>query len=172
MLAARWFYLKLLELGGLLAALAYGLIALFVTIEVAIRNLGIGSMLWLTEVIEYSLFVATFVAAPWVLNKAAHVRVDLLPLALPARGRRVLECVVDSLGFTISLFFCWYGVGVAYDAYDTGIVVYNQLAVPEWWLFLPVPFAGALLAIEFVLRFVRSLTISVPEGARGPQDGF
>jgi TRAP-type C4-dicarboxylate transport system permease small subunit len=73
--ASSWAYLKLLNLCGLLAGMAYGSMALLVTIEVVIRNLGIGSLLWLTEVIEYTLFVATFIAAPWVLNQAGHVRV-------------------------------------------------------------------------------------------------
>lgn len=170
--ASSWAYLKLLNLCGLLAGMAYGSMALLVTIEVVIRNLGIGSLLWLSEVIEYTLFVATFIAAPWVLNQAGHVRVDLLLLALPSAGRRNLEFLVDSLGLVISLFFVWYGVRVALDAYDTNIVIYNQLATPEWWLFLAVPFAGALLAIEFVLRFRRTLATGAPEIERGLQDGF
>ena len=165
-------YLRLLNLCGLLAGIAYGSIALLVTIEVIIRNLGIGSLLWLTEVIEYTLFVATFVAAPWVLNRAAHVRVDLLLLALPQDGRRNLEFLVDGLGFVISLFFVWYGVRVSVDAYETDIVIYNQLATPEWLLFLPVPFAGVLLAIEFVLRIRRTITTGAAETERGLQDGF
>ena len=165
-------YLKLLDFCGFLAGIAYGSIALLVTIEVVIRNLGIGSLLWLTEVIEYTLFVATFIAAPWVLNRAGHVRVDLLLRALPPSGRRTLEYIVDGLGFVISLFFTWYGVRVALDAYDTDIVIYNQLATPEWLLFLPVPFAGVMLAIEFVLRLRRTLKTGAPETGRGLLDGF
>ncbi len=172
MQVATRIYTGLLGLTGLIAGVTFGLIALLVTIEVFIRNLGIGSLLWLTEVIEYALFVTTFTAAPWILHQAGHVRVDLLLLGLPPNQRRYLEYLVDGFGLFISLMFLGYGIAVCIDTYETNIVIYNQLATPEWWLFTAVPFASVLLAVEFVLRMRRTFLTGVPDMAGQIRDGF
>ena len=172
MQVANRIYTGLLGLSGLVAGITFGLMALLVTVEVFIRNLGVGSMLWLTEVIEYALFVATFTAAPWILRQAGHVRVDLLLLGLPPAQRRYLEYLVDVFGLIISLLFLRYGIAVTIDTYETNIVIYNQLATPEWWLFTAVPFASTLLAVEFVLRIRRTYLTGSPDMERQLRDGF
>ena len=172
MQVATRIYTGLLGLTGLVAGVTFGLIALFVTIEVFIRNLGIGSMLWLTEVIEYALFVTTFTAAPWILRQAGHVRVDLLLVGLPPSQRRYLEYLVDSIGLIISLLFLRFGIAVCIDTFETNIVIYNQLATPEWWLFVAVPFSSGLLAVEFVLRMRRTYLTGQPDMARQLRDGY
>ena len=172
MRVANRIYVGLLALSGLVAGTTFGLIAVLVTVEVAIRNLGIGSMLWLTEAIEYALFVTSFAAAPWVLRQAGHVRVDLLLVGLRPARRRLLEYLVDLLGLAISLVFLWYGVAVTVDAYESNIVIYNQLATPEWLLFVVVPFASTLLAIEFALRIRRTYRTGEADLERHLRHGF
>ncbi|MGI9464428.1 MAG: TRAP transporter small permease subunit, partial [Aestuariivirgaceae bacterium] len=61
---------------GYLAGFALAALALLITTDVVIRNLGIGNFPWLLEVSEYVLFISTFLAAPWVLRENAHVSVD------------------------------------------------------------------------------------------------
>ena len=44
---------------------------------------------------------------------------------------------------------------VVSDAWRTNMVAYKTWYVPEWLLFLAIPSSALLLAIEFVLRFLR-----------------
>jgi TRAP-type transport system small permease protein len=148
---------RLLDGLGLAAGVALGLLALLITLDVVRRALGHGSIGWLLEVSEYTLFVATFAAAPWVLRKGAHVRVDLLLAAVPVAVARVLELVTDGIGLAVSLLLLVYGARAALDAFSMGRLIFKELVIPEWWLLAVIPVSALLLAIEFVLRIRRTL---------------
>ena len=81
-------YGRLLDAFGMLAGLAIVALAGMITLDVAIRNLGLGNFPRLLEVAEYAIYATTFMAAPWVLHLGAHVRVDLLISGTPPRVSR------------------------------------------------------------------------------------
>jgi TRAP-type C4-dicarboxylate transport system permease small subunit len=152
-------YHLLMQACGVLAALTIGAVALLVTYDVVARNLGLVSFPWVVEVSEYSLPLATFLAAPWLLYRNEHVRLDVLLGALPRTAARLLDAVADLVGIAVSLVFVWYGMRVIADSRALGSMVFKTLVFPEWWLFGPVPLCFALLAVEFGRRLL---------GASGP----
>src|SRR3989304_8023415 len=83
-------YRGVLRAGAVVAALLLGARALLVTGDVVARNLGLGTLPWIIEVSEYSLPLATFLVAPWLLSRSEHVRLDTLITALPPAAGRVL----------------------------------------------------------------------------------
>lgn len=150
-------YARLLDACGLFAGGALGLLAILIAIDIVIRNLGIGHLGWLLEVSEYVLYVATFLAAPWVLRLGAHVRVDLLLNALPARLAAGLELLADALGGLASAVLFYYGLKATLRAHALGSLVIKELVFPEWWLLALVPVCAILLAIEFLRRIRTTL---------------
>ncbi len=173
MFAMAAIYRVVLELCGRLTGLSIGIIAVLVSVDVLIRNLGFAPLSWLLESVEYTLYATTFLAAPWVLSKGAHVRVDLIIVLLPPKFRYGLELLVDGLGATISLILFYYSLGEAIDSYAHDRLIYKTLTVTEWWFLAIIPFSSALLAIGFVLRILRTVShgIGAVEGTRIP-DGF
>ena len=157
------YYKNLLAFCGLVAGVLIGLVAIFVTLDVAIRNTGIGNLPWVLEITEYILFVSTFLAAPWVLSRGAHVRIDLVREALsPGAGRRV-DIIAGAFGFVITLIIFRYGIFVTWDAWTINSVIDKELQIPEWALLCVIPFSAALLTIEFVRQIssaIRSETVS------------
>jgi TRAP-type C4-dicarboxylate transport system permease small subunit len=79
----------------------------------------------------------------------------MLFVALPRRLAVRLEQAMDAVGFAISLVLLYYGSAVVADAWRNGMIAYKTWYVPEWLLFLAIPIGALLLAIEFVLRFLR-----------------
>ena len=152
MAAVRDGYARLLNACGTLAGLIFAAMAVLVSTDVLIRNLGIGNFPWVIEVVEYALFVATFMATPWVLHEAAHVRVDLLVTSVPPRIARSMELAMDATGLAICLTFLYYGFAAALDAYRIGSLIFKELIVAEWWLLAVIPASMLLLAIEFLRR--------------------
>lgn len=145
-------YDGLLKLFGLMAGLVFAVLSCAITADVILRNLGLFSSAALLELSEYALFVTTFMAAPWVLNQASHVRVDLV-LTLVSRGvARVLELLADCAGLVISALLGWHGWRVMADSFSRGDLIYKQLVVPEWILLVVIPASCFLLAVEFVRR--------------------
>ena len=147
-------YQLLMDACGVASALILGVVVLLVTYDVVARNVGIGSLPWVVEVSEYSLSLATFLAAPWLMYKNEHVRVDMLLTALPAGVARQIDRAVDAVGLAVCVVFVWYGIRVIADSMQLRSMIIKTLVIPEWWTFVPVPVCFALLGVEFVRRMI------------------
>jgi TRAP-type C4-dicarboxylate transport system permease small subunit len=146
--AYRW----LLDAFAVVAALVLGAVALLVTIDVVARNLGLGTLPWINEVSEYSLPLATFLIAPWLLHRSEHIRLDMVVTALPAAAGRALDRIADAIGLAVCAVFVGYGAQAIASSARQGSLVIKAIVFPEWWLYAPVPLCFALLAVEFVRR--------------------
>lgn len=162
MLAAA--YRELLRALAVGSALILAAVTLLVSGDVLARNLGLGTLPWVLEVSEYSLPLATFLVAPWLLHRGEHVRIDVLLGALRAGPARVLQRVVDLIGLGVCLVFVVYGARTAAASAQQGSMVIKSVVFPEWWLYAPVVPCFALLAVEFVRRLVHG----APPAGAGP----
>jgi TRAP-type C4-dicarboxylate transport system permease small subunit len=152
----RSVYHLVMQACGVLAALTIGAVALLVTFDVVARNLGLANLAWVVEISEYSLPLATFLAAPWLLYRNEHVRLDMLLGALPRTAARALDRLAELVGVAVSVVFVWYGLRVIADSRALGSMVFKTLVFPEWWLFVPLPLCFALLGVEFLRRMLRA----------------
>jgi TRAP-type transport system small permease protein len=134
------------------AALLLGVMALLVTLDVVMRNVGLGTIAWVNEVSEYSLPVATLLIAPWLLHRNEHVRLDVLLTAVPRGASRWLQKFCDVIGIAICAVFVWYSVRLIFDSARIGSMMVKTLAIPEWWQYALVPVCFSLLAVEFARR--------------------
>lgn len=158
-------YRRLLDLGAGAAAVLLGTMALLVTADVVARNLGLATLPWIIDVSEYSLPLATFLVAPWLLHRGEHVRLDTLLSALPPAAARLLDRTADVLGLAICAVFIIYGARAIGSSARQGSMVIKAIVFPEWWLYAPVPPCFAFLAVEFLRR----LTGRSPLAGTGPQ---
>ena len=158
---------------ALLAGAAFAVVALLVTLNVVLRNLGVTNFPWLLEVSEYVLYVGTFLAAPWVLRLGAHVRVDLLLGLLPGAAARAVDILADLCGLVFCLVLARHGWNVTADAFSRGDMMFKELVIPEWPLLSVIPFSGVLLAIEFARRIIRRGAPEEQQSQTGaPSDGL
>jgi len=150
-------YSALLAAGGLLSGLAFAVLAVMISADIVLRNLGVLNFPWLLEVSEYVVYGATFLAAPWVLRQGAHVRVDVLLNAVPRNAGRVMEVVADAVGLaTVALFF-YYSLQAALASQADDLLIFKELVILEWPLLMIMPLSSGLMAVEFVLRIRRAL---------------
>lgn len=149
---------------GYTAAITLGLVTVAVTLEVLGRVIGRSLLPWVVEVSEYSLPFATLVAAPWLLHRNEHVRLDVLFYLVPKQVGRALDFVANLLGLAVSAIFLWFGVKVVLASQAAGSMVLKILVFPEWWIFVPLPFCFLLLTIEFLRR----LAVRPPPPQGGP----
>jgi TRAP-type C4-dicarboxylate transport system permease small subunit len=140
-------YALLLHAMAMAAAVLLGLTAAGITFDVVARNLGLGNVPWILEVSEYILPLATFLVAPWLLNRNQHVRLDVL-----LHRARWLEPLGDGIGLAVCLVLVLYGVRTILNSAQQGAMVLKSVVFPEWWLYAPVPVCFALLSIEFIRR--------------------
>ncbi len=147
-------YTALMRGCGWLAAAVIGLITIGVCADVIGRNLRLGNVPWMLEVTEYALPIATLAAAPWLMWRNAHVRLDLLGMVLSRANQRRADRISAAVGLVVSLVFVWYGIATLLDSRRAGSIVMKALIFPEWWLFIPVPIGFALLGLECARRLI------------------
>lgn len=142
----------LMRLCGGIAITTIGLITVMVCIDVMARNLRWGNLPWVTELTEYALPLATLLAAPWLMWRGQHVRLDVFEMVLSPAGRARMERLTAGVGLAISLVLAVYGLLALLDSRRAGSIVLKALVFPEWWLYLPVPIGFGALALECARR--------------------
>lgn len=143
---------RLMQVCGGLAAAIIGIVVVLVCWDVAARNLGGMSLPWIVEITEYSLPLATFLAAPWLMFRYEHVRLDLLATTLSPHNLARVERVAAAVCLLVSAVIVWYAIAVIVDTRSIGAQVIKSLVFPEWWLFVPVPICFTLLGLECARR--------------------
>ncbi len=124
-----------------------------------------GSTFWQTEAVVYLMVAATLVGLPYVQRLRGHVNVDLVPLALPPRGRYVLALVTLSLSTAIVAMMLWYGFEFWHFAWARGWRSESVWGVALWKPYLALPVGLGLLLLQLVADLVAvALGIDEPFG--------
>ena len=139
-----------------LVAASIGAFAVLIPFDLFLRKVGWGNLPWLHEGAEYGLYVGVFLSAAWVLNKGAHVRVDIIIAALPDRVALRLERMLDIAGALLCAVMCYCGVAGTISEYAFGTLPDKDLRIPNWYMLLVFGLSFALLTVEFLLRYRRA----------------
>ncbi len=113
------------------------------------------STVWQTEFVIYALVASTFVGSPYVLLLRGHVNVDLLPLALHDRPRRLLEAVTGFLSLVFACLLAYAGWISFHEAWANDYTTSSVWQLPLWIPLLPLPFGIGLLALQYVAELFR-----------------
>jgi TRAP-type C4-dicarboxylate transport system permease small subunit len=135
---------------------------LLIGLDVLLRNVGAGGVPPSNELSEYALYVITVLAAPGLLRRGQHIRIDILLRMIPPRIAWLLEWCGDVVGTVCCAYFFWYGLRVLFASYSAGAISIKTLIMPEWWIFAPLPVCFLMLSLEFVFR-MRSLALAPRE---------
>lgn len=149
------FWGRLLAGFALLACVLVALMVSVICADVLVRNLGVGNVPWAAEIAEYTLYLSTFFAAPWLLRTGGHVRMDMVLKALPRPMGWALELLTDLIGITACSALTVASANVAIASAQQGSLVFKVLVFPEWWLLAPASVMFGVLAIEFGWRLRR-----------------
>ncbi len=160
----------MLYLAGLVAA-SIGLIAVLIPVNLFLVKTHLGSIWWLYEAVEYTLYFGVFLGAPWVLHQGAHVRVDVITMALRREAAERVERAMDVAGAILCIFLCFYGSRVTIWEFQDGSLPDKDLRIPTGYIMSIFTISFLFLTIEFLLRFRRS-SQRTPIEADSPKAGF
>lgn len=149
-------------------AAACTVIALFVTCHMIFVRAVLGqSTIWQTEAVIYLMIAATAVGLPYVQKLRGHVNVDLIPLMLPPRVRRVLAYVTLLATLAVIALLAWHSGHIWLEAYDRGWKSSTVWAPPLWVPYLVLPVGFGLYGLQLVADLVALATgIDAPFGLR------
>jgi len=160
---------RLLEVLAAIGCALVFLMMLVICVDVLLRNVALVPSMrglgWANDLTEAGLYLTTMLAAPWLLRRGQHIRVDIVLRAIPKRAAWYCEWVADILAFGCCLVMVAYGTRMTWASYKSGAMTIKTLITPEWWLLAPLPAAFTLLAVEMLFRMRRLL-----HAERGPRD--
>ena len=146
MLKICWF--KFLKTLAMLAGVVLAADILLITGEVVFRNLGLSGLGWASDVIEFSLPLATLLVAPWLVAQKGHVKLDLLVERMASGQRNALYRATMLLATVVTGVLVYASTLLALDTHSSGSLVMKSLVFPEWWVMAAVPPLFLLIAIE------------------------
>ena len=152
---------------------AAGLILLSVGVVchmVFVRAVLNESSIWQTEFATFALIAATFLGAPYILLTRGHVAVDIVPLMVGMRSRRVLYLVGSVLALAFCGVFLYASVPWWYEAYQSGLTTPSIWRARLWIPYLAVPVGLALLCLQLVAEVVLVASGRALAFGLGPED--
>jgi TRAP-type C4-dicarboxylate transport system permease small subunit len=145
-------YGRLLESMVLAACVLLLGITVLIGLDVLLRNIGLGGIPPSNELSEDALYLITILAAPGLLRRGQHIRIDILLRMIPPKIAWLFEWIGDVVGIVCCAFFVWYGLRVTLASYLSGSISIKTLIMPEWWIFAPMPVCFLMVGIEFLFR--------------------
>ena len=160
---------RLLEVLAAIGCALVFLMMLVICVDVLLRNVALVPSMrglgWANDLTEASLYLTTMLAAPWLLRRGQHIRVDIVLRAIPKRAAWYCEWIADVLALACCLVMVAYGTRMAWASFKSGAMTIKTMITPEWWLLAPLPVAFLLLAVEVLFRMRRLL-----HAERGPRE--
>jgi len=125
------------------------LASVFITCQmIFLRGVLNQSTIWQTEAVVYLMVAATLLGLPYVQRLRGHVAVDLLPLALPPKARRLLIAFTLAVGIAVIAVMLYYGFELWELALRKNWKSDTVWGVPLWIPYLAMPVGFLIYLIQ------------------------
>lgn len=136
-------------------------LALFSILQIVLRNFFATGVVWGDDLLRHGVLWISFLGAARATAENKHIRIDLLPRLLPARGRFVVDLICTSFACLLCLVLLWASWNFVQGERLFGDIAFAS--IPYWWLELVFPFSFALMAFRFGLNLIHRI-FKGPEG--------
>ena len=108
------------------------------------------------------LSATIFFGLAHTFNTGGHIRVTLLLSKLPEKIRRVFEVFALLIGISIATFIAYYTSYTVYESFDFGDVTDTYLAMPLWFVQLPMAIGSVFLLFACIDSLFVTLSGKTP----------
>lgn len=157
---AHWLRRFLCAIAGL-GVLAYALAALVTVADILGRQIGM-AVDGVVDLVQLFVMAGAWLVMPYAFMAGAHVGVDFLVKALPARPAEMLRLLAATLAFGLLALMLWQGV-LTYETRTMFGDKSQQLGIPIAWYWWPLLAGLALSLLGVILAAVEP-----PEGRAQP----
>ncbi|MGY8998468.1 MAG: TRAP transporter small permease [Rhodospirillales bacterium] len=140
----------IIDLCAVVAGTLVCALVLLIVGDITARNLRLFSMPWSLDMAEYSLFLITFLGAPWVLREEGHIAVDILVGRLSPGNKKIMARIANIIAGLVCLILFITSIGVFWRSFSNGTMVHETFVFPEWWILIVAPPVFLILMFIFV----------------------
>jgi TRAP-type C4-dicarboxylate transport system permease small subunit len=147
-----------------LLAVFLGAMVLLAFLQVVLRNLFGGGLVWADTVVRHLVLWSGFVGAALATSEGRHINIDAVTKLLPSTARRLIHCATSAFAATV----CWYLAQAAWvyvreERLTGGELV---LSIPTWVALLIIPAGYLLIAFHFLIRALEHLVVTISRRAK------
>ncbi len=114
------------------------------------------STIWQTEAVTYLMIGATLIGLPYVQLLRGHVNVDLVPMLLPVRWRRLLALIVLALSIAVVSIMAMHGFELFQNAWERNWRSESVWGVSMWIPYLALPLGFGLFVLQMLADLIAS----------------
>ena len=115
------------------------------------------------EVGAFMLVFIVFMGLSYSQRQKAHIRVEILTLRMPPKGRAIMDLFAYTLGILIYGAIFYETFKWSYHSFEIGEYVAGLINIPKWPSQFAMVFGALLLSLQFlsdwIVRFVELLAI-------------
>ena len=112
------------------------------------------STIWQTEAVTYLMISATLIGLPYVQLLRGHVNVDLVPMMLPPRARKVLALFVLALSIAVISILAFHGYELFHTAWERNWRSESVWGVSMWIPYLALPLGFGLFVLQMIADLI------------------
>ena len=127
-----------------------------VLLQVFFRYVLNESLFWAEELVRAAMLWGIMLSSALVAASRGHIRVEVLELMLPPRGRRVVVWMANVMTLAFSLILLY--AGIQFIA-RTWMQQSPVLDVPKWTVYLAIPIGAALESLLMILTWNRDVPV-------------
>ena len=137
----------------LMAGLFMVLMTVVTIMNVFARYLFNAPIEWAEEFGRYTFIWLVFMGAVVATKQKKHIIIDVVLTMVPTAARRVMTVLADIATMIVMLLLLYYGWKLmAFTIQPTA-----TLRIPQYWIYLSVPFSAALIIIHSVTDLWRNI---------------
>ena len=108
------------------------------------------------EITEYLIVTMGFLPMAFIHQKGGHVSVELILELMPEFARNLCNIVSTVIVVLFSFVVCFFGAGITFHAYQSGIASSSLMAFPMWIAYLPIPLGFFALGMQGLVILIPS----------------
>jgi TRAP-type mannitol/chloroaromatic compound transport system permease small subunit len=149
------------EVIGLLVSVLMPAMVVVLAIEVVARYVFNSPTLWAYDTAIFMFGYTGLLGGAYALRRKEHINVDLFYARLSPRGKAVLDVITGLLFFFFMALVVVYGWTTAIEAIEGGEATATLWGPPIGHFKLMVPIGAALLILQGLANWIRSLFLAV-----------
>jgi TRAP-type C4-dicarboxylate transport system permease small subunit len=133
----------------------FSLLTITSVMQIIMRNFFSAGLVWGDDLLRHGVLWLSFLGAALATLENKHIRIDILPRLMAARGRFVTELICALFSCLVTLVLFWASWNFVQSERLLGDIAFA--AVPYWYLEVVFPLSFALMAFRFGFAFVNGL---------------
>ncbi len=152
-------FLGHLEVWGIIFLLSF--LVVFSLLQIVLRNFFSTGIIWGDELLRHGVLWISLLGAARATLENKHIRIDILPRLMSARGRFVAQITCSLFSFLVCLILLWASWSFVQEERLAGDIAFASISY--WVLLLVFPLSFILMALRFGFNAINGL-LQGPEG--------